>query len=178
MTETACWDCSGVRSVPAQGYEPAEDVDNGQVVCPTCQGRGVLSRPVLDVFIPAGEGPWSIDPGSGIVGTIEPAIVGNDPDVLVVDYEGNRYNAVNIITYADRVAHAAGRHVTKYPTAARAWVSPGSMIQVGEFDPTTGVVTLTAERLVLDWCSLTEDQLDAELLTTAYRDVMARERSH
>jgi hypothetical protein len=35
-----CPDCNGSRAVPALGHEADEDVDNGYVQCPTCQGTG------------------------------------------------------------------------------------------------------------------------------------------
>lgn len=66
--------------------------------------------------------------GSGIV---EGAAFG----VLVVVYfEGNRYGASNIITWADRVRMAAGRARDHYPTIAKRQVSRSSIIQVGWID--------------------------------------------
>ena len=104
-----------------------------------------------DVFVPIeGSRAWStIDRGSGIVGqrvralsyrpgTRTPA----DDWLLLLDYEGNRYNAANIKTYADRVKHAAGRQATLYPTVARAHVEATDVVKIGEFDPDTGVVTV------------------------------------
>lgn len=38
--EQTCSDCNGTGSVPAQGHEPEDEVDNGQVQCPTCGGGG------------------------------------------------------------------------------------------------------------------------------------------
>ena len=131
----------------------------------------------LNVYVPTIDA-LGIDPGSGIVGSIQPATVGNDPDMLVIDYEGNRYGTVNIVTYADRIAYAAGRHTRNYPTVARQWLSPSStaesVLQVGEFDTTTGVVTLSEPIFVMSWCTLTAEQLPAELLTTSHRDQMTR----
>ena len=37
---TECDDCSGTGAVPAGGGEDPEDVDNGYVKCPTCNGEG------------------------------------------------------------------------------------------------------------------------------------------
>jgi hypothetical protein len=126
-----------------------------------------------------------IDPGSGIVGTIDNSYLtdlNDNPVVLRIDYEGNRYHAVNIITWADRCYHAAGRHLVSYPTIARAWVDPQTMILVGELDMETGVVTLpdtNAQRRVAVWLNgltpLPDFHVpDDELLTTNQRHVMAR----
>lgn len=41
-----CQDCSGAGSVPAAGWEPSEDVDNGYVLCPTCKATGRMPQPV------------------------------------------------------------------------------------------------------------------------------------
>lgn len=69
-----------------------------------------------------------IDPASGAV-----AYCRNGQ--LLVDFEGNRYGAVNIVTWADRVFHAYGRASTGYPTTARAGVfDPNSYVVVGELD--------------------------------------------
>jgi hypothetical protein len=91
-----------------------------------------------DVFVPTeGSRAWSsIDRGSGIVGS--PLADG----WLLLDYEGNRYGAANIKSYADRVKHAAGRQRTLYPTVARMHADPSDVIKVGEFDPNTGLVTV------------------------------------
>ncbi len=35
-----CATCNGAGAIPAQGHEDADDVDNGQVVCPECGGTG------------------------------------------------------------------------------------------------------------------------------------------
>ena len=49
--------------------------------------------------------------GSGIVG--EPHAVG-----VLLHYEGNLYKASNLVRYEDRLKHAAGRLVARYPTRA------------------------------------------------------------
>lgn len=82
--------------------------------------------------------PWgphrllSIDPMSGIVGV--PARLA---DHTLIYYEGNRYNASNIVTWADRVEHAAGRLTWQgvgYPTIALAMVQTEWLTAVGTFD--------------------------------------------
>lgn len=66
---------------------------------------------------------------SGIVGSKDEG--GN----ITIDYEGNIYGAENIITFADRVNHAAGRHRERYPTRARRYgMDPGELLIVGYFD--------------------------------------------
>lgn len=57
-----------------------------------------------------------IDPGSGIVAC---AMYGAD-DQLLIYFEGNRFNASNIVSLEDRAIHAYGRMATRYPTIALA----------------------------------------------------------
>ena len=70
---------------------------------------------IVPVFIPAlgSELYRIITKGSGIVG--QPY---NDNEILAY-YEGNLYGASNIVTWADRVHHAADRMATAYPTVAK-----------------------------------------------------------
>jgi hypothetical protein len=129
----------------------------------------------MDVFVPIDGHPirTMIVAGSGIVGG--PDFRG---EYLAVDYEGNLYGARNIVTYADRVNHAHGRMVDRYPTIARTLVEPEAMTKVGTYDPVTGVVTLFdgAMGIVLRWCSIPRDQLASQLLTTTSTHIIAREQ--
>lgn len=68
---------------------------------------------------------WII-PGSGIVGRPRGSQV-------LIDYEGRKYNPVNIKTWEDMVFHAAGRHISEYPTVARALVQEEELTPVGWF---------------------------------------------
>lgn len=65
------------------------------------------------VYIPTPGAGTAIDAGSGIVGRF------TSGHHLEVYYEGNRFGAVNIVTFADRVYHAADRMESSYPTSAR-----------------------------------------------------------
>lgn len=58
-----------------------------------------------------------------------------DESTLVVDYEGGRFGAQNIVTFADRCVHAHGRHVAHYPTVARSLVQLEAVFCVGVFYP-------------------------------------------
>lgn len=58
----------------------------------------------------------SIAPGSGIVG----APLGESG--IVIFFEGNCYDASNLRDYEDRLACAAGRLFTRYPTVAKMYV--------------------------------------------------------
>lgn len=101
------------------------------------------TRQHFDVYVPILGSPGArlIEPGSGIVGTIE----GND---VTLDYEGGRH-ADNIVTFADRVMHAAGRHAERYPTVARALVPLESAIRVGTYDYHEGEVQLIGDAMLL-----------------------------
>lgn len=130
----------------------------------------------VDVFVPARGAHFVIDHGSGIVGT--PL----DSGALLIDYEGNRYGASNVVTYADRVHLAAGRHLERYPTIARQSAAARDLVRIGSFDTTTGYVDLTdggvdeAQALVLlaGWLGLPVADIADQLWTTSYRHLAAR----
>lgn len=79
----------------------------------------------------------NIDPGSGIVGTVEAN------GRILIDYEGNRYGTAGMRRYATRVQHAAGRHSERYPTIARQLVNSATMTAIGVYDDVTGEIRLT-----------------------------------
>lgn len=112
------------------------------------------------LYIPVPDALHTILPGSGIVGT-------DHGERVLVDYEGNRYGSESFKTYADRCLHAAGRHVTNYPTIARAFMPANQLRPVGTFDDLFGEVHLDAgqEATLAQWLGV--DTLDPqELLTT------------
>lgn len=82
----------------------------------------------VDVFIPTAEAvaAKAIVKGSGIVGR-------DHFHGLEVYYEGNVYGAGNIVTFADRVYHAASRMETAYPTVARGVYGLTEFEHVGTF---------------------------------------------
>lgn len=109
-------------------------------------GVDVTVEVEIDVYVPniaASDGlrrdTVGIDPGSGIVGRA------SGPNHLLIDYEGNRFGAANIVTYADRVAHAADRQVRGYPTLARRVVRCEAFWHVARFLPDYGVTFSRAE---------------------------------
>lgn len=83
------------------------------------------------VYVPRPDSTLSVElaEGTGIVGT--PLA---DPAAILIDFEGNLYDAVNIVTFADRVHHAAERHTSNYPTIARRMALVADLIEVGEFN--------------------------------------------
>lgn len=91
----------------------------------------------LAVYVPNDDAPDTlglavkhIDRGSGIVG--------EDPhqgERLLVYYEGNRFGAQNMVTFADRCYFAASRLIEDYPTVAQAAVPPESLTQAGWYYP-------------------------------------------
>jgi hypothetical protein len=103
----------------------------------------------------------AVDRASGIVGSREGGSV-------VLDYEGNRYGAANVRTFADRVRVAYGRHTTRYPTVARIAADEGELVELGYYTPATGEVTVHGHALgdLLEWLGV--DVLDpAELEPSA-----------
>ena len=125
----------------------------------------------LAVFVPTDPArTLSIDSGSGIVGTV-------DGPMTVIDYEGNRYGSTSMVTWADRVHHAAGRHADRYPTVARSVVPAVTLVQVGTFDSERGQVHLDPAQgaRVADWLGIPQAAMDDQLRTTSARHQMRRE---
>lgn len=84
----------------------------------------------LNVYMPAPNTlPW-IRPHSGIVGTPVP----DDPTGVLIDFEGNVYDAANLRTWRERIATAQDRHRTQYPTVARGFVEASDLILIGVVD--------------------------------------------
>ena len=121
------------------------------------------------VFVPSEDSSSAkmIDPGSGIVG------VPYDEGRILVYFEGNRHGAVNVVTFADRVLHAASRLAHDTPTGALAAVPAEDVQQVGTYDPKTGTVRLDDEKALARWLG-GETVEPKELLTTTVRHVQQR----
>ena len=121
------------------------------------------------VFVPREDSSIAeiIDRGSGIVG------VPYGEDRILLYFEGNRYGAANMVTFADRVLHAAGRLAHDAPTGALATVPEREVQQVGMYDPETGTVRLDDEESLAQWLG-SETVEPKELVTTAMRHVQQR----
>lgn len=112
----------------------------------------------LDVFVPADGWRLGIRDASGVVGRV------TDGERTTIDYEGNLYGASNIVTFCDRVMIAAGRHIERSPTIARAYVVPDALIRVGSYDGETVELDHPSMReVVCRWLGCDDDQLDDEL---------------
>jgi len=120
----------------------------------------------LDVYVPKLATLPEIRPGAGIIGS--PRV--DDPDKLLIDYEDNQAGASNIQTYADRVVHAADRHLTGYPTAKRMLADADDLLLVGTFDTHSGVVDVSDSQVLESWLTEAEDgavpNLDAQIRPT------------
>jgi hypothetical protein len=81
---------------------------------------------VYTVYIPS-HPHTGIDPGSGIVGEELP-----DGSVSV-HFEGNRYGAVNLHMYLERLDACSSRRLTRYPTVATRVYPAGELTAVGEY---------------------------------------------
>ncbi len=95
-----------------------------------------LASPFV-VFVPR-EGDSAADgirAGSGIVGASLP-----DAELVLVYYEGARYGQSEMARLADRVFYAHGYLVDRSETVARMTLPPGSLVEVGTFDPPSGTI--------------------------------------
>ena len=87
--------------------------------------------------------------GSGIVGSPSEDVSGQ----FRIDFEGNLYGAENLKTYWDRLFHAAGRHVTGYPTVAREYHHAGPAfpyVRVGLFNYEEAVERVRSRELSVE----------------------------
>jgi hypothetical protein len=117
----------------------------------------------LAVYVPRA-GTWpstTIVRGSGIVGT--PLARGR----VEIHYEGNLYKAANIRTFADRVHHAAGRHLADYPTAARDVVAAEDLVAVGHWDGEHVRLEAAHDERVADWLGVAVENLALECERTS-----------
>jgi hypothetical protein len=101
----------------------------------------------LDVYVPKLAALPAIQSGAGIIGSPR----ADHPDKLLIDYEDNRAEAINIRTYADRVLHAADRHLTGSPTSKRLLVDADDLLRVGTFDTRSGVVEVSDSQALESW---------------------------
>jgi len=128
-------------------------------------------RPRGTVYVPRADSRLGIDRGSGIVSIGRLVQSGQATDRVLVDYEGNRYGAVNIVTYADRVAHAYDRQRQQYPTVARALVARESLIEIGWYEPDVGSVVVFpggARDDLAEWLdAVGTEWMDEELSTSS-----------
>jgi hypothetical protein len=133
---------------------------------------------MLRIYVPAELGCELIDHGSGIVSATSDENIGilrvHDRvhiDHVIVYFEGNRYGAMNLRRWVDRVSCAADRLLTKYPTVAVACLDRTTLLEVGTLDPTAGVATLHDEQcreIVARWAG--EDVKVEEYTLRALRD--------
>ena len=82
------------------------------------------------IFVPKDGVPHTLAAGSALVASIESSA----NDLILVYYEGNLYNAVNMRDYPSRVMNAADRQATRYPTSAVQGFKPEELIEVGRYD--------------------------------------------
>lgn len=100
--------------------------------------------------------------GSAIVGSVYE--VGGETRVRV-DFEGNAYGAHP--DYRAKLLHAAGRHVTNYPTTARMFVPRDELMFVGTYDHENGVLHVEDSAPLVNWLG-GEDVYEREIAGVAH----------
>lgn len=107
----------------------------------------------LEVLVPKPGTPaaLTIDSGSGIV-TDATKIA----ERIEVYFEGNRFGAVNLRTFEERVKQAAGRLQQRYPTIARGFYAPSEFESVGTYtfsdDWKETRLAITNQEALDAWC--------------------------
>ena len=104
----------------------------------------------LFIFVPTSNLD-GVDDGSAIVSMDGDAL---PSDLITIDFESNRDGYSNLRGFRDRLLHAAGRHVERYPTRARTQVLRSSLTNVGFADYENGqLVTfrITDREALAEW---------------------------
>lgn len=83
-------------------------------------------------------------------GPIVASILGKG--LVTIDYEGGLYD--NMTSYADKLLHAAGRHVERYPTVARQFVPEDLVLAVGTYDTETRELVVDDSEKLGSWLGL------------------------
>ncbi len=100
----------------------------------------------LRIYVPADPRQSSIASGSGVVGHNT-----DSNGAVVVYYEGNLHGATNLNRFDERLMHAAGRLVHRYPTIAMSAVNADQLVQVGTLTYPEGRITVTNRPLLEAW---------------------------
>ncbi len=101
----------------------------------------------LPVYVPKLAALATIQPGAAITGSPR----AEAPGKLLVDYQDDAADAERSRSYADRVLHAADRHLTGHPTASRLLVDADDLLQVGTFDTDSGVIEVSDRQALQSW---------------------------
>ena len=96
----------------------------------------------LNVYVPVVDLITSIKKGSAIV----EAPYQDGFDCIVVYYEGNTLDFECLDNFADKLIHAAGRAIKKYPTIAKQSLKREVLIKVGHFNLKTNRFSLLEEK--------------------------------
>jgi|HubBroStandDraft_6_1064221.scaffolds.fasta_scaffold34131_2 hypothetical protein len=101
----------------------------------------------LPVYCPMPNSPTAalVARGSGIVG--EPL----DAEFTRISFEGNLYGASNLTKYEDRVDHAAGRLLHRYPTIAIRVARSAELVCIGTWDHASKRLTITDQATLNTW---------------------------
>lgn len=134
---------------------------------------------MLKVYVPAADtrARSHMEAGAGIVGTSEGT--DDDDDARTLVYYQERTSAVNVITFADRVFHAADRLRHQAQTHRLCALPSAQLIEVGYFDENEGRVLLDttnadAAAELARW--LDADELDASELECLGAQHFVRDR--
>lgn len=116
------------------------------------------------IFVPtADSATWRhVAPRSAIVAAADGA-------TPIFHYEGNVYNSVNLQRFVDRLASAAGRLASNYPTTAMAAFNPSELVAVGTFNAEFNCITELTDAGALErWSGEARNDFAGEVLPIGY----------
>lgn len=118
----------------------------------------IIPNVTYGIYVPAAGARQHIRQGSGIVGVP----VG---DRVAVHYQDRPANSANLVTWADRLFHAASRKSTHAPTSSQASLPAADLITVGEYDArreTIAMIRMSMIPVILDWLQVPNEQFVRE----------------
>lgn len=140
-----CTECHWVKQVRVS---PSGLGRTPSGICDTCQEKmDARGTKILTVYVPAADSALrrTLLPGSALVGSL------SNGRRIMVDFEGDKYGSQGLRTYEQKLLHASGRHVERYPTVARAFVESGDLIEVGTYDVHQRTLTVTDPQALKGW---------------------------
>jgi len=109
-----------------------------------------MSSRYLAVVVPTNA--RSIDPGSAVVCALndDGSLVEND-GLSTIYFESNRYGAVNLETFEQKVRCAGERLVSNYPTVAKSHVDVRELVVAGVYSVEARQLSLYDTELLESW---------------------------
>lgn len=128
---TTCDTCNGTRSIPAGGWEPEDEIDNGHVLCPACEPTKavVLHTGISTEDMPEGDQARYRWIRERIGDDLEPVRLPHAPGVMMLVGEHGKITGLPLNGMATLiVAHGNGVDISRCTTAQEIQATLGDVI--------------------------------------------------